>query len=364
MALQRASLNLRTSCRSRSRSGSRNDNNNSPFYSARDTTSNSVRTIDMADELKGAGVLVTYPFFPYLIESLDRKFTTYKLWESENQEAFLAQHAHSIRGVACNGSDGIDAKLIDALPCLEIVATSSVGLDRVDLNKCRQRNIAVAHTPDVVTDGVADLAIALMLDTLRHISAADRYVRHGLWPLKGDYKLTSKLSGKRVGIVGLGRIGSAIAKRAEAFGCSIAYFSRSKKPDVPFSYCSNVVDLAVSSDILVVACSLTKETRSIINQSVLDALGKKGTLVNIGRGALVDEKELVKALVEGRLGGAGLDVFENEPNVPKELFSMENVVLLPHVGTATWETRMAMADLVVGNLESHFSKKPLLTPAP
>lgn len=318
----------------------------------------------MAEELKGLGVLVTYPILSYLIESLDRKFTIFKLWEAENREAFLAQHAHSIRGVACNGSDGIDAQLIDVLPHLEVVATNSVGLNKVDLNKCRERNIAVAHTPDVVTDDVADLAIALMLDTLRHISAADRYVRQGFWPLKGDYKLTSKLSGKCVGIVGLGRIGSAIAKRAEAFGCSIAYHSRSKKPDVPFSYHSNVVDLAVSCDILVVACPLTKETHGIINKSVFDALGKKGTLVNIGRGALVDEKELVKALVEGRLGGAGLDVFENEPSVPEELFSMENVVLLPHVGTATWETRMAMADLVVGNLEAHFSKKPLLTPAP
>jgi lactate dehydrogenase-like 2-hydroxyacid dehydrogenase len=340
------------------------NNNNSPLFSARVTTSNSIRTKDMADELKGAGVLATYPMLPYLIDSLDRKFTIYKLWEAENREAFLAQHAHSIRGVACNGKIGVDAQLIDALPFLEIVATNSVGLDKVDLDKCRQRNISVAYTPDVVTDDVADLAIALMLDTLRRISAADRYVRQGLWPLKGEDKLTSKLTGKRVGIVGLGRIGSAIAKRAEAFGCSIAYYSRSKKPDVPFSYYSNVVDLAVSSDILVLACPLTKETRSIINRSVLDALGKKGRLVNIGRGSLVDEKELLKALVEGRLGGAGLDVFENEPNVPKELFSMENVVLLPHVGTATWETRMAMADLVVGNLESHFSKKPLLTPAP
>eukprot|EP00253_Pinus_taeda_P010122 PITA_10122 len=256
------------------------------------------------------------------------------------------------------------ALLIDGLPLLEVVATNSVSLNKVDLNKFRERNIVVAHTLDVVTDDVAHLAISLMLDTLRHISAANRYVRQGLWPIKGEYKLTRKLSGKRVGIVGLGRIGSAIAKRAVAFGCSIAYHSSSKKPDVPFAYHSNVVDLAVSSDILVVACPLTKETYGIINKSVLDALGKKGTLVNIGRVALVDEKELVKALVEGQLGGAGLDVFENQPNVPEELFSMENVVLLPHVGTTTWETRMAMANLVVGNLEAHFSKKPLLTPAP
>ena len=173
-----------------------------------------------------------------------------------------------------------------------------------------------------------------------------------------------QLSGKRVGIVGLGRIGSAIAKRAEAFGCSIAYYSRSKRPDVSFMYHSNVLDLAASSDVLVLACSLTKDTQHIINKSVLDALGTKGTLVNIGQGVLVDEKELVKALMEGRIHGAGLDVFENEPHVPEELYSLENVVLVPHIGNATWETRKAMADLVVANLVSHFLEQPLLTPVP
>ncbi|GLJ55127.1 hypothetical protein SUGI_1183110, partial [Cryptomeria japonica] len=316
------------------------------------------------DQMKEVGVLLTYPFLPYLIESLDRKFTTYKLWELQNREAFLAEHSHSIRGVACNTKAGMTAELIDALPHLEIVVTNSVGLNNVDLDKCRERNIAVANTPDVLTDDVADLAMALMLDSLRHISAADRYVRHQSWHHKGDYKLTTKLSGKRVGIVGLGRIGSAIAKRAQAFGCSIAYYSRSKKPDVPFMYHSNVIDLAASSDVLVVACSLTKDTHHIVNKSVLDALGTKGTLVNVGRGALVDEKELVKALVEGRIQGAGLDVFENEPHVPQELYNLENVVMVPHMGCATWETTKAMADLIVGNLEAHFSKKPLLTPVP
>ncbi|GLJ55129.1 hypothetical protein SUGI_1183130 [Cryptomeria japonica] len=315
-------------------------------------------------EVKQAGVLITYNPISYLIESLDSKFTIYKLYEAHDREGFLAEHSQSIRGVVCGGHDGINAQLMDALTCLEIVAVNGVGFDRVDLAKCRQRNIAVSNTPDVLTDDVADLAMALMLDALRQISASDRYVRQGLWQSKGDYKLTCKLSGKRVGIVGLGRIGLAIAKRAQAFGCSIAYHSRSKKSDVSFMYHSNVIDLAASSDVLVVACSLTKDTRHIINKSVLDALGAKGTLVNIGRGALVDEEELVKALVEGRIQGAGLDVFEDEPHVPQELYSLENVVLLPHVGSGTWETRKAMADLVVGNLEAHFLKKPLLTPVP
>uniref|UniRef100_A0A0C9RUX7 TSA: Wollemia nobilis Ref_Wollemi_Transcript_11981_1361 transcribed RNA sequence n=1 Tax=Wollemia nobilis TaxID=56998 RepID=A0A0C9RUX7_9CONI len=310
---------------------------------------------------KSIGVLMMCPMMPYLQETLDSKFRLYQLWEAEDQKAFIEEHRDSIRAVVGNTVVGANAELIDALPKLEIVSSFSVGLDKVDLVKCKEREIAVTNTPDVLTDDVADLALALMLSTLRQICAADRYVRQGLWP-KGEYKLTTKLSGKNVGIVGLGRIGLAIAKRAEAFGCKIAYNSRSKKPNVNFKYYSSVVDLAASSDVLVVACPLTKESYHIVDRSVIDALGPKAIVVNIGRGPLIDEKELVKALVEARLGGAGLDVFENEPHVPKELFEMDNVVLLPHVGSGTWETRKEMADLVIGNLEAYFSKKPLLTP--
>lgn len=171
-----------------------------------------------------------------------------------------------------------------------------------------------------------------------------------------------QFSGKTVGILGLGRIGTAVAKRAEAFDCPISYYSRTQKPNTNYKYYSTVIDLASNCDVLVVACPLTSETRHIINRGVLDALGPKGVLINIGRGPHVDEPELVKALVEGRLGGAGLDVFESEPDVPEELFGLENVVLLPHVGSATLETRTAMADLVLGNLEAHVLKKPLLSP--
>lgn len=171
-----------------------------------------------------------------------------------------------------------------------------------------------------------------------------------------------QFSGKTVGIIGLGRIGSAIAKRAEAFSCPISYYSRSEKPDSKYKYYPSVVELASNCHILVVACPLTAETRHIINREVINALGPKGVLINIGRGLHVDEAELVSALVEGRLGGAGLDVFENEPEVPEKLFGLDNVVLLPHVGSGTVETRNAMADLVIGNLEAHFLNKPLLTP--
>jgi lactate dehydrogenase-like 2-hydroxyacid dehydrogenase len=312
-------------------------------------------------EMRTIGVLMTQPMMPYLLETLESKFTVHRLWEAKNPEAFVREHSDSIHAVVGNTVAGASAELIDSLPKLEIVSTYSVGLDKVDLAKCKERKIAVTNTPDVLTDDVADLAIGLALATLRQICAADRYLRQGLW-LKEEYKLTTKLSGKNIGIIGLGHIGLAIAKRAEAFGCNIAYHSRSKKSDSTYTYYSSVMDLAASSDVLVVACPLTRETRHIIDRSVLDALGPKAILVNIGRGPLVDEKELVKALVEARLGGAGLDVFENEPDVPNELFDMDNVVLLPHVGSATWETRKEMADLVIGNLEAYFSKKPLLTP--
>lgn len=304
---------------------------------------------------------MTQSMMPYLLDTLESKFTVYRLWEANNPEAFVAEHSNSIHAVVGNTAVGASAELIDSLPKLEIVSTYSVGLDKVDLAKCKERKIVVTNTPDVLTDDVADLAIGLALATLRQICAADRYVRQGSW-LKGEYKLTTKLSGKNIGIIGLGRIGLAIAKRAEGFGCNIAYYSRSRKSDSTYTYYSSVMDLAASSDVLVVACPLTRETRHIIDRSVLDALGPKAILVNIGRGPLVDEKELVKALVEARLGGAGLDVFENEPDVPIELFDMDNVVLVPHVGSATWETRKVMADLVIGNLEAYFSNKPLLTP--
>ncbi|CAI0423121.1 unnamed protein product [Linum tenue] len=252
-----------------------------------------------------------------------------------------------------------------ALPKLEIVSSFSVGMDKIDLGKCKEKGIRVSNTPDVLTDDVADLAIGLTLAVLRKLPASDRYVRSGMWK-KGEFKmlLYFQFSGKSVGIVGLGRIGQAIATRAEGFGCKISYHSRTPKPESSnYTYYPSVVDLAAHSDILVVACALTNETRHIINREVIDALGPRGVLVNIARGATVDEPELVSALVEGRLGGAGLDVFENEPNVPEQLIELdEKVVLAPHAGSGTEETRKGMADLVVGNLVAHFEGKELLTP--
>lgn len=301
------------------------------------------------------------PMMPYLEQELEKRFNLLKLWTFPQKQQLLKDHAGSIRAIVGNAGAGADAEFIDALPKLEIISSFSVGVDKIDLRKCKEVGIRVTNTPDVLTDCVADLAIGLMLSVLRRLCESDRYVRSGNWK-RGEYKLTTKFSGKTVGIIGLGRIGTAIAKRAEAFSCPISYYSRTEKPDTKFKYYPSVVELASNSQILVVACPLTEETRHIINREVIDALGPKGVLINIGRGPHVDEPELVSALVEGRLGGAGLDVFEHEPEVPEELFELENVVLLPHVGSGTWETRKAMADLAIGNLEAHFLKKPLLTP--
>lgn len=286
----------------------------------------------------------------------------YRLWEASDETAFLARHATRIRAVVGNTVVGASSHLIDALSNLQIVASFSVGLDKIDLPKCRQRGIAVTNTPDVLTDCTADTALALMLTLLRRLCSAHRFVCQGLWPAHKEFMLATKVSGKRVGIVGLGRIGLAIAKRAEAFGCPISYQGKSSKPNLPYVYYRSVVDLAISSDVLIISCPLTEETKHSIGREVFDALGPKGFLVNVARGAIVNESELVKALVEGRLGGAGLDVYEHEPNVPVELCSIDNVVLAPHVGSSTWETERAMADLVVSNLDAYFSGQPLLSP--
>ncbi|PQM35200.1 glyoxylate/hydroxypyruvate reductase A HPR2-like [Prunus yedoensis var. nudiflora] len=296
--------------------------------------------------MESIGVLMPAPMSSYLEQELEKRFNLLKLWTVPQKSQFLKDNSGSIRAFVGNARNGADAELIEKLPKLEIVACFSVGVDKVDLNKCREKGIRVTNTPDVLTDDVADLAIGLTLAVLRRLCESDRYVRSGQWKM-GDYKLTTKFTGKTVGIIGLGRIGKAVAKRAEAFSCPIAYYSRTAKPELKYKYYPSVVELASNCDVLVVACPLTEETRHIVNREVIDALGPKGVLINIGRGPHVDEAELVSAL---------------EPEVPEQLFGLENVVLLPHVGSGTVETRNVMADLVVENLEAHFLKKPLLTP--
>ncbi|KAG4947936.1 hypothetical protein AAZX31_15G015700 [Glycine max] len=301
--------------------------------------------------MESIGVLMTCPMHSYIQEELAKRFNLFKLWHYPSFSAFAQAHAHSIRALVASAKVGVDAATIDSLPNLEIVSTYSVGYDNIDLHKCRHRAIPVTNTPNVLTDDVADVAIALALSLLCRIC-----------PRNSTWQFTPKLSGKAVGIVGLGRIGWAIAKRAEGFGCPVSYHSRSEKSETGYKYYSHIIDLAANSEVLFVACTLSEETRHIVNRGVIDALGPKGILINVGRGPHVDEPELVAALIEGRLGGAGLDVFENEPEVPEDLLGLENLVMTPHVGTDTLETCIAMGDLVIANLEAHFLGNPLFTP--
>ncbi|KAM0900878.1 hypothetical protein ACQ4PT_020347 [Festuca glaucescens] len=256
----------------------------------------------------------------------------------------------------------VDASFLDALPSLRCVVSTGAGVDHIDLAECARRGVVVGNSGEVYSTDVADYAVGLLLDVLRQLSAAGRYVRRGSWAVQGDYPLGSKLGGKRVGIIGLGNIGSRVAKRLEAFGCVIHYNSRKPKDSVPYKYFPNVHDLAAESDVLIVACALNKETRHIVNKNVLEALGKSGVIINIGRGSNIDEAELVLALKEGKIAGAGLDVFEHEPKVPTELFSMDNVVLSRHIAVFTKESRSDLHAHTIGNLEAFFSGQPLLSP--
>jgi lactate dehydrogenase-like 2-hydroxyacid dehydrogenase len=251
-----------------------------------------------------------------------------------------------------------------ALPHLGAVVNFGVGYDTTDVDAAAARNVVVSNTPDVLTDCVADTAVGLVIDVMRQFSASDRYVRAGRWPVEGNYPLTRQVSNKRVGIIGLGRIGSAIAARLKAFGCVISYHNRRQIGGSPYRYVGSRVELARDVDVLIVAAAGGDGTRKLVSGEVIEALGADGYLVNIARGSVVDEDALVDALVGGRLAGAGLDVFENEPVVPKALLELDNVVVLPHVASGTIETRAAMEDLTLRNLDSFLKSGQLLTPVP
>lgn len=268
----------------------------------------------------------------------------------------------NIRAIVTNGHSGADKALIDSLPTLEVIVSSSVGYDYIDVEYARSKGIPVTNTAGSLDDDVADLAIALMTMTARKLVASDRYVREGRWLKDGDYPLQRRASGKRVGILGLGRIGKAIARRAEAMNNSIAYHSRREVAGSPYKYYPTLVELAQNSDFLMVIIPASPESHKIVSREVLEALGPSGIIVNVARGTVVDEEAMVELLQNGKLGGAGLDVFYNEPKVPAELLAMENVVVMPHVGSATHETRRAMSQLTLDNLDAHFAGKPLLTP--
>ncbi|MCV7014557.1 2-hydroxyacid dehydrogenase [Mycolicibacterium madagascariense] len=282
--------------------------------------------------------------------------------EPAEREAFLASHGAEITAAVTSGRTGVDAALLSALPNLGAIVNFGVGYDTTDVDAAAARGVGVSNTPDVLTDCVADTAVGLLIDVMRGFSAADRYVRAGRWVTDGDYPLTHRVSGRRVGIIGLGRIGSAIAKRLNAFGCVISYHNRHRKPDAPYEYAESPVELARGVDVLVIAAAGGSGTEHLVDADVIAALGPSGYLVNIARGSVVDQAALIDALSDGRLAGAGLDVFADEPHVPAELIAMDHVVLLPHVGSATVETRAAMEELTLRNLDEFLATGRLVTP--
>ncbi|MFG1477811.1 2-hydroxyacid dehydrogenase [Xanthobacter sp. V4C-4] len=269
----------------------------------------------------------------------------------------------AVRAIATRGGQRVDAALMARLPKLEIIANFGVGYDTVDAEAAARRGIVVTHTPDVLNEEVADLALGLLLAAVRQIPQADRFVRAGRWR-QGAFPLTATLRGRAIGVVGMGRIGRAIARRLEAFGLQVAYHSRRRVPDLPHPHFSDLLALARAVDTLIVIVPGGPATRHMVNAEVLEALGPEGVVVNVARGSVVDEAALLGALQAGTILAAGLDVFADEPNVPEAFLSLDNVVLLPHVGSATRHTRAAMGQLVVDNILSWFDGGGPLTPVP
>ena len=307
-------------------------------------------------------ILMIAPMAP--VESaLAADFRIHHLPPAAERAAFFQQHGAGIRGIVTYSGGGIvDRTLLQALPAVEIVGNMGVGYESVDLNATRERGLIVTNAGSVNAVDVAEHAFGLLLDVARGIAAGDRHVRAGLWASKGRVKLTHRASGRKLGIVGLGHIGLAVAKRAAGFEMVVSYHNRKPRADVAYRYVSDIVELARDADFLVVATPGGAHTHHLINAAVIAALGPEGILVNVGRGSVVDESALVDALVSGRLGGAGLDVFEDEPRVPEALLTLPNVVLQPHVGGATYEGIAASVDILLRNLQLHFAGKPVLTP--
>jgi lactate dehydrogenase-like 2-hydroxyacid dehydrogenase len=302
-------------------------------------------------------ILQTHKLLDRCEKALAERFTVHKLHEAADKEALIRELAPRLRGIA---GGNVGAELMDKLPKLEIIANFGVGYDSIDTKAAKQRGIHVTNTPNVLNDAMAEITIGLMIALARRIPQTDRFVREGKW-LKGSYPLQVELNGKTVGILGLGRIGKEIALRAQAMKMRVVYHGRHRQPDEPYTYYDKLVDMAREVDWLVLIAPGGKATDKIVNREVLEALGPEGFLVNMGRGTLVDEPVLVEMLQQGKIAGAALDVFEKEPNVPEALFGLDNVVLSPHQGSATHQTRNKMGDLVVANLVAHFAGEPLIS---
>ncbi len=305
-------------------------------------------------------VILTGPTLPSAMEALDKEFRVHRMWEAADKDAFLTAHK-ATRFLAATYHGAIDGAMMDRLPALEVISNFGVGVDGIDLKAARARNIRVTNTPEVLNDAVAELAMALMLAVCRRVADADAYVRAGKWPA-ANYPLTAELTGKTVGILGLGRIGKEIARRCQAFKMQVVYHGRTKQQFEPFPFYADLAEMARDVDWIIAVVPGDTGTTGLVSRKVLEALGPQGGLVNLGRGSLVDEPAMLELLKSGKLGGAGLDVFAEEPKMSPEFWNLPNVVLSPHQGSATTKTRWAMGDLFVRNLVAHRDGNPLITP--
>jgi D-3-phosphoglycerate dehydrogenase len=306
-------------------------------------------------------ILMTGPYPAWDFDDLESNYTVHKLWEATDRSAFLSEVGGNIKAIATRGEIGASAELMQALPQLEIISCYGVGTDAIDLAYAKASGIRVTNTPDVLTADVADIGVGLLLAVARQIPQADKYVRDGHWR-NANMHLVTRVHGKNVGIVGMGRIGVEVAKRLAAFDCPIAYFDVNQRSDLPYTFVSDLIALAQLSEFLIVTLAGGASTKDIINADVLQALGRDGILINISRGSTVDEAALLDALERNVIKGAGLDVFWNEPDIDERFLTLESVVLQPHHASGTVETRQAMGKLVRDNLAAHFANRPLLTP--
>jgi len=307
-------------------------------------------------------ILLIDRMMPSVEAEMEERFLLHRLYAERDAPALIREVAPRIRAVVTNAPTGVSDDMLNALPALEMIAINGVGTDAVDLDLARARKIRVTITPDVLTDDVADLAIGLLLAAARQICVDDRFVREGRWARGESLPPGRKVSGKRLGIVGLGHIGRAIARRAAGFDLQIAYSGPHALDAVAYRFEPDLEKLAADSDFLVISAAGGPQSRGVVGEAVLNALGPEGILINVARGSIVDEDALVRVLADGRLGGAGLDVFAHEPNVPEALRSMDQVVLQSHRATTTVETRVAMGELVIANLDAHFAGKEPPTP--
>ena len=308
-------------------------------------------------------LLITSRMPDFVMRPLEAHFTVAILSDHEDRASFIAQHGKKFHALAASAFDKImDGAFMAQFPHLSIIANNGVGYDKIDAKAAHAQSIIVTNTPDVLTDEVADTALGLLLNTVRELPQAERYLRAGGWQKKA-YPLTASLQGAKLGIVGLGRIGEAIAKRAAAFGLEICYHNRTRK-DVPFAYYDTLLGLTEAVDFLLIATPGGADTQKLVDAKILHALGPKGFLINIARGSVVDEDALIEALERGVIAGAGLDVFAQEPHVPQRLLACNNAVLLPHVASASVRTRTAMGQLMIDNLLAFVAGKPPLTPVP